>query len=331
VTNATTLKNILSVANATTLASTLDVTDATTLASTLSVTNATTLLSTLSVGEATTLNNTLSVGDATTLASTLEVTNATTLKNILSVANATTLASTLEVTNATTLLSTLSVTGVTTLNNTLSVGQATTLNSTLNVTGVTTLLSTLSVGGDIVVSGDLDIRGKINSISTTATDLLIEDNTITLNSTNIANDTASHLGLIIGGSNNLESTTGLYFEGLGLDQVKLDEMTEKKLTWNNNYGYDELGIFQLDDTVDKVMTEPCWELLGSPLHLSQNVVDQHGDHAKITFAFRMNADEELEIVKIVKSEKGQHRSKRIARFGNSTIEGKNYVSAASFF
>ena len=356
---ATTLNNTLSVGQATTLASTLDVTDATTLLSTLSVVGVTTLNNTLSVGQATTLNNTLSVGEATTLASTLDVTGVTTLASTLSVTDATTLLSTLSVGEATTLnktlsvgeattlLSTLSVGQATTLNNTLSVvgattllstlsvGQATTLNNTLDVTGVTTLLSSLSVGGanttleynlsvggDIVVSGDLDIKGKINSISTTATDLLIEDNTITLNSTNIANGDASNLGLIIGGSNNLGSTTGLYFDGLGLDQVTLNEMTEKKLTWNNNNGYDELGIFQLDNTDDKVQNEPFWELLGSPLHLSQNVVDQNGDHAKISFAFRMNAEEELEIVKIVENSGGTEH-KRIARFGNSTILAKS--------
>jgi hypothetical protein len=199
------------------------------------------------------------------------------------------------------------------------------------VTGVTTLSSTLSVGGDIIVSGDLDIKGNINSISTTASDLFIEDNTITLNSTNTANSDASNLGLIIGGSNNLVSggTGTLYFDGLvrnsTLNQLQLDEMTEKKLTWNYNSGYADLGIFQLNNTVDKVQSEPYWELLGSPLHLSQNVVDDAGDHAKITFAFRMNAEEELEIVKIVEktvdgSVSTEH--KRIARFGNSTIFAK---------
>ena len=273
------------------------------------------------------LNGTLQVTSNVEFDSNLLVKGTTTLNKTLSVGEATTLLTTLSVGDATTLNKTLSVGEATTLSSNLSVGDATTLSSTLSVTGATTLRSDLSVGGSITVSGDLDIFGNINSIATTSTDLLVEDSTITLNSTNTDNSIsgADTLGLIIGGSNNLLTSTlppALYFADKSLDQGQLNEMTEKKLTWNNNDGYEHLGIFQAANDADKIEKEPYWELLGSPLHLSQNVVDQNGNRAKITFAFRMNADEELEIVKIVKDRWGSKQYKRIARFGNSTIEGK---------
>ena len=311
------------------------------IAGTLEVTLPVEFNSNLLVHGTTTLEKTLSVGEATTLASTLSVTLATTLSDNLSVTGATTLSDTLSVTGATTLSDTLSVTGVTTLSDNLSVTGATTLSDTLSVTGATTLSSHLSVGGSLTVTGDLDIAGNINSISTSMTDLLVEDSTITLNSLNSDNSVlgASNLGLIIGGSNNipvntLEASSFYFANQVGLSQSTLETITEKKLTWNYNMGYEKLGIFQNETSPNYashvsdgtfIKDEPYWELLGSPLHLSQNVVDQNGNHAKITFAFRMNTDEELEIVKIVKNSGGtEHR--RIARFGNNTILGKTVNS-----
>jgi hypothetical protein len=312
VADATTLNNILSVNGATTLNNILSVGGVTTLDSNLSVADATTLSSTLDVADATSLASTLSVFGTTTLASNLSVADATTLNNILSVNGATTLNNILSVNGATTLSNILSVGGVTTLNNTLSVSGVTTLNNTLSVSGTTTLLSSLSVGGDLTVRGDLDIVGAINSIEQYQTVLNIEDNIITLNSSNSA-QAVNNTGLIIGG----EDPTFNLFDTQLPDTTVRSNLWNKSLTWNLNGGYQELGIYQDQADPGKVVSEPYWEMLGAPLHLSQNVWDGSSGINKISFVFRMNADEELEIVKLIEKD-GVKTHSRLARFGTTS-------------
>jgi predicted acyltransferase (DUF342 family) len=350
VAQATTLGSTLSVTDATTLASTLSVTDATTMENTLSVAQATTLASTLSVAQATTLGSTLSVTDATALASTLSVTQATTLGSTLSVAQATTLGSTLSVAQATTLGNTLSVNGRTTLENTLSVAQATTLTSTLSVTGATTLGSTLSVAGvtnlknttvqgKLTINGDIEVSGTFNSTNTDATTLNIEDYMISLNSgedNNEINTTTfpgdeDGMGIEISGDYNIETIHPNTFKpqyelygANGVDPLTLANFVnvhnfhEKSIKWKGSSGLHNSAHF-----VDSVSPEDesCWEFRGGGIRMSQKIFSTEGGLATdimkdVSFSFRVNASEELEIWKgVIGFTSGLRSFTRVARFG----------------
>ena len=349
ITSSTIVNGTLSVAQSTTLASTLSVAQATTLASTLSVTGATTMENTLSVAQATTLASTLSVAQATTLASTLSVTQATTLGSTLSVAQATTLGSTLSVAQATTLGNTLSVNGRTTLENTLSVAQATTLTSTLSVTGATTLGSTLSVGGvtnlknttvqgKLTINGDIEVSGTFNSTSIDATTLNIEDYMISLNSgedNNEINTTTflgdeDGMGIEISGDYNIETIHPNTFKPQYAEHgangaepltfatfVNENGFHEKSIKWKGSSGLHNSAHF-----VDSVSPEDesCWEFRGGGIRMSQKIFSTEGgvptDMKDVSFSFRVNASEELEIWKGVIGFTSEVRSfTRVARFG----------------
>ena len=169
----------------------------------------------------------------------------------------------------------------------------------------------MNVGGDLTVDGDLDIRGAINSIQQYETVLNIEDNTITLNSSNTA-QAVNNTGLIIGGT---DPNFNLFDSEL-TDLTVRSNLWNKSFTWNLNNGYNELGLYQNSADAGKIVSEPYWEMLGAPLHLSQNVYDGADGVNKISFVFRMNADEELEIVKLIEKN-GIKTHSRLARFGTT--------------
>ena len=74
-----------------------------------------------------------------------------------------------------------------------------------------------------------------------------------------------------------------------------------------------VGYLQSDNTNDSSYRdkESFWELKGGAFHLSADKFDDNGDAITIKYGFRINANDELEIIK----KTGTAASKRVAKFG----------------
>jgi cytoskeletal protein CcmA (bactofilin family) len=327
----------LSVSNNVTFNQTLSVGGNVQLAADLSVIGNTVMEGSLSVNGASILANTLSVGGASTLENTLSV------GGIVSISGDTFIKSALSVTGATTLASTLSVAGVSTLANTLSVGGITTLNAALSTNSHiyvnSTNLGALHVNkikpfagaqleievGTLFVNGNLDVAGTYNTIDVTTSSIFVEDKVIILaTSSNFVMGTDEDLGVEDGVSTN--DASGIKIAGkpslanlttaVGTDKATAiadAAIWEKSLKWQMNGGMQYIGYLR-DTVVDDVTLrdqESFWEVKGGALHLSADKLDDSGSVITIKYGFRINANDELEIIK----KTGGAASKRVAKFG----------------
>jgi len=178
------------------------------------------------------------------------------------------------------------------------------------------------------VMGNLEVFGVIDSINVTQANLLVEDKEIYLayNSNVVPADSSTW---ITDGIANTKS--GLVVQGLPAAVPQYASASNEKyygksLTWNNNGGMSYLGS-NTTGSYDAVTNESFWELKGGSFRLSQPthiVPDANGNVvscSNITFVMRVNALNELEIVKGVSTNvegtTGTMTYKTIARFGRT--------------
>ena len=166
--------------------------------------------------------------------------------------------------------------------------------------------------GKIQVQGDIDLTGSINTsniMSTTVlqTTLKVNDKRIVIakGDDNFANidsaTTNSSAGMIINGFPN-GASDWIY------------EEANKSLLWNYNVnGLPDLGTNQGIDT------ESFWELQGGSFRMTykKNYGTSNVPNVKdVTFGFRINEFEELELVKrFYYASSNAYVMKRVARFG----------------
>ena len=342
VNSATILNSTLSVRQPTTLANTLSVGNDVELATNLSVQGNTEMNGTLSVNSATILNSTLSVRQPTTLANTLSVGNNVELTTNLSVQGNTEMNGTLSVTGNTFFRGELSLGNHLEVNNTLSVTQGVQFGSTLSVGNnmyidatndaslfVNTIKDytnqdgsgTLTIDVDtLVVKGNLDVGGTYNTIDISTSTIAVEDKLIILSTSSNydgTNDVDSDVtdgasvndsaGIKIAGKPSNSDIISAGFTG----DYSQSNLWEKSFKWNINQGMPSLGYLHSSETTTVRDNESFWELKGGALHLSADKINDSGEEITVKYGFRINANDELEIIKKV----GDAASKRVAKFG----------------
>jgi hypothetical protein len=180
----------------------------------------------------------------------------------------------------------------------------------------------------VKIHGNLDVVGNINQSSVSETDLYIEDKQIYLgvsdesytSHSNNADGTVSSIyyssnHTVLDSDNNL---AGIVINGipdiyeLSNDTVKRDALADlkwkKSLTFNcpGEYGMNHLAYIANDDT--NKIKEPYWKFKGGHLRI------EGSSDETVSFAFRINSKQQLELVKVVPSG-GQESFQTIAKFG----------------
>ena len=160
----------------------------------------------------------------------------------------------------------------------------------------------------VIMNTDVDIYGVINSISVQNTELHVADKTIELayppsGSAPISDgsDTNSKSGIVV---------NGLPASASNLDPAFAETKYEKSFKWT-------YGTAGMDGMLTNagINTESFWELKGGRFQLS--AVKNNGKN--ISFAWRINELDELEMVKYWDDANGLAQVRRIAKFGRSLL------------
>ena len=285
------------------------------------------------------VSNPVNIQDTLTVASNIETTNSGTL----TVSGVTRLTNKLSVGGATTLANSLSVFGTSRFDSDVTVkpGQKilseTTLTNRLghythfNENGESTSLGSLDMFYEnVMIHGNLDIRGSINQSATEVQELFVEDKAIVLGtkSENIVRSNAQGEFEFVHSNYTVQETdmnkSGIRVSGLP-DYIPANDEAlysndlrfEKSILWTlpsqDTNGTSNLAITSRDDSIKH--NEPFWDIKGGHLRLTTNT--SATDQSKfISFAFRINSKEQLELVKISNSASGAGDFKTIAKFGS---------------
>jgi hypothetical protein len=165
------------------------------------------------------------------------------------------------------------------------------------------------VRGDIVVTGSINTSNVYNTTVIQET-LKVSDKTLTL--ANLGSNFSPGDGPSDGVAN---SGAGIKIDGVpaGYDAT-ISNAYEKSLTWNygSGNGIASLGSANMDN-------DPTWDLKGGSFRMiHQKIISGGGSNIirNISFNFRMNDQEELELVKTSWDDsRSAYVSKRVARFG----------------
>lgn len=162
-------------------------------------------------------------------------------------------------------------------------------------------------GGRVQVRGDIDLTGQLNTSNITSTTVVqntlkVEDKRII-----IAQGTEAD-------SLSLNDSSGIIVNGYPGGDSNLFGLTNKSMLWNYGVnGMDDLG------TNGGIYTESFWELQGGSFRLTYKKnygTNVAPDIKDVTFGFRMNEFEELELIKrFWYTPSNDYINKRIARFG----------------
>lgn len=154
----------------------------------------------------------------------------------------------------------------------------------------------------VTVRGDLNLLGAINSINTTVTNLEVMDKIITL-----AYPSNPAVPVVDGAAND---KSGLRVEGLP-SNVATDPsaLYDKSLLWHRSTA----GVPQLGTS--NANAESFWEMRGGSMRLAHKKVNG----TVISYGFRINQQDELEIVKYTQTS-GDPVPKyhRVAKFGRAS-------------
>lgn len=142
----------------------------------------------------------------------------------------------------------------------------------------------------VYINGDVQVNGVIDSVDIHQSNLMIADRTV-----NLAFDAA--LGPLPDGANTNDGAGVIVSGQYG------GTSNARSLLWKWNGGMDKLGTTDVDN-------ESYWDLRGGQLRIS------HSNATKeIAFGFRINENDELELVK----KTGANTFKRIAKFGRTLV------------
>jgi hypothetical protein len=195
------------------------------------------------------------------------------------------------------------------------------IDGTLQVTSNVTFDSNLYVVGDVNIEGNINVTGVFNTTSVTqlhAEDKIIQLSTHSNLETQNENSVSDGAGVLIQGvlaPNILMSGFDGRYDTLELLNSSNNKIIDKSLTWNNNGGVEKMGMLLYDPTTDAPNLEPYWEMRGGGLRITQQVYNDAADaFVDVSFALRINAREELEILKCVASNDTSD-SRLVALFG----------------
>lgn len=288
--------------------------------------------STLSVANNTTIAQMLSVGNDVYMSSNLSVLGNSAMTGSLSVNGDTYIRGELSLGNAVEINNTLNVTGVTTINNTLSTHGNMYINATADsALYVNTIKDytdqqgggTLTIDVDtLVVKGNLDVGGTYNTIDISTSTIAVEDKLLILATSSDYDGGSTDVDSQVTDGADTNNEAGLKIAGLPSSAQLADasktaladsNVWEKSFKWQMNSGMPYLGYLQDDNTNDATYrdTESFWELKGGAFHISADKFDDDGNEITIKYGFRINANDELEIIK----KTGAANSKRVAKFG----------------
>ena len=192
---------------------------------------------------------------------------------------------------------------------------------------------------NVTIHGDLDIMGQINQSATNITELYVEDKSIVLGASSSSEVTSNVDGTYTyTGSNYNTAEIDMHESGLTISGVpgifttpaaKAGQASnvqwEKSLMWRvpgeaNQEGTSNLAMTSKDDS--KKHLEPFWEFKGGQLRITQHTVNDSSEF--VSFAFRINANQQLELVKLNSKSGNTIDSagdfKTIAKFGNVVAE-----------
>jgi hypothetical protein len=187
----------------------------------------------------------------------------------------------------------------------------------------------------VKIHGDLDIMGQINQSATSVTELFVEDKSILLGASSTSEVTTNTDGSIsYTGSNftvlepamhesgvKINGVPGKYTTTAEQDAQQSNKLWEKSFLWNlpganNTDGTSNMAMNSKNDA--KKHLEPFWEMKGGQLRLTSHTQDD--DNEFVSFAFRINSKEQLELVKLKSSAANpidaSTKFKTIAKFGN---------------
>ena len=153
----------------------------------------------------------------------------------------------------------------------------------------------------VTVRGDLNLLGAINSINTTVTNLEVMDKIVTL-----AYPSNPAVPVVDGAAND---RSGLRVEGLP-SNVSTDpaELYDKTFLWHSSTA----GVQQLGTS--NANAESFWEMRGGSMRLAHKKTNG----TVVSYGFRINQQDELEIVKYTKtSTDAVPRYHRVAKFGRA--------------
>jgi len=284
------------------------------------------------------------------MANTLSVTGETVINNSLSVKETLDVSGLARINGTLSVLGTIKTDADALVNGILSVNGDTYLNSILSVNGdvivdgsansqlfVNTINKhngdTLTINAPtLIVNGNLDVAGTYNTIDVTTSQLFSEDKTIVLGtsedyvlgtegsptdpSDGVNESTNNEAGILIAGKPE-ESVINTFNTTYNTNySVANTGVWEKSLKWHVNQGAMNYGHIANDVSTDSTCreSEPFWELKGGAFHLSSTKLDELGSEIIVKYGLRINANEELEIVKKV----GDNATKRVAKFGISS-------------
>jgi len=181
---------------------------------------------------------------------------------------------------------------------------------------------------DVFIHGNLDIAGSINQSATQVQELFVEDKSIVLGtkSENTVRSNADGIEFVY--SNYAVNETEMNKSGIKLSglpdkfiDAKLDVTYsndvrfEKSILWklpdNHASGTSNLALISREDSYKNI--EPFWEIKGGHLRLTTNTADNESQF--VSFAFRINSKEQLELVKVKNTGSGGADFKTIAKFG----------------
>lgn len=159
----------------------------------------------------------------------------------------------------------------------------------------------------MIVRGGLDVYGILNSISVQNSELHINDKTLQLSYPDEGQTMTD-------GPNN--SASGMVINGLPSSAAAMDpelaaSIYEKSLQWNyNTAGVD--GML----TRPGINTESYWELKGGRFQMTST----KANGKKVTFGFRINELDELEMIKVWDDAASDTvQTRRIAKFGKTIM------------
>jgi hypothetical protein len=210
------------------------------------------------------------------------------------------------------------------------------IEGTLRVTSNVTFDSDLEVLGDVNIIGNINVTGVVNTTSVTqlhAEDKIIQLSTHSNSDLQNENSVSDGAGVLIQGV--LAPTTPMdgfdaRYDTLELLNSNNNKIIEKSLTWNNNGGVEKMGMLLCDPEIDEPQLEPYWEMRGGGLRITQQVYnDAANAFVDVSFALRINAREELEILKCVTSNDTSD-CKRVARFGAQGHLGRGDVRTRAY-
>jgi len=165
------------------------------------------------------------------------------------------------------------------------------------------------IRGNIVVTGEINTSNIVNTTVVQQT-LKVSDRVI-----KVANDGSgsNEVGPLDGFLTNDQS--GLVVDGYPtMSNVSWSNAYEKSLKWHYGDSVDSVGVLGLGSS--NIEKEAYWEMTGGSFRLTHKKVDELGNITDVSFGFRVNELEELEMVKKYWSATANaYVYKRVARFG----------------